>query len=431
MNTGSYTLTVTNGNGSGSYESGVQVSITANSAPDGKVFDKWTTDNGGTFADASSASTTFTMPAKDVTITATYKDSGTPPTPGGHTHAWTSDWSSDATHHWHECSAAGCPVTSNSVKDGYGVHVYDNSTDTSCNICGYTRTIVTPPNPSDWAETYYISVPQFTGGEIIPSTRNAERGERVTLTVRPDAGYKLDSITVTTISNREIALRSLGDGRYSFTMPDSRVSVDASFIKAADNTPDIPSEDVPFTGLGTPGISGIVLNPATMPFRDVSANNWYYNSVDYVWKHYLMTGISDTQFAPELTTSRAMIWIILARMNNVRTDINPGSTWYEKGMLWAMEHGVTDGSNPMDDITREQLATMLWRNADKPVLDVAVDLSRFSDGDTVSEYAQTAIRWAVSVGIINGSAGKLNPKDTATRAQVAAMIQRYGEKVGN
>ena len=98
----------------------------------------------------------------------------TPPTPE-HTHKWSTAWDSNATHHWHECSAAGCPVTSNSVKDGYGVHVYDNSTDTSCNICGYTRTIVTPPNPSDWAETYYISVPQFTGGEIIPSTRNAER----------------------------------------------------------------------------------------------------------------------------------------------------------------------------------------------------------------------------------------------------------------
>ena len=160
------------------------------------------------------------------------------------------------------------------------------------------------------------------------------------------------------------------------------------------------------------------------------STDWFYNSVDYVWKHYLMSGVSDTQFAPELTTSRAMIWTVLARMNNVRTDINPGSTWYEKGMLWAMDRGVTDGSNPMGDISREQLATMLWRNAGKPAPGTAADLSRFGDGNTVSEYALPAVRWAVSIGILNGSEGNLEPNGTATRAQVAAMVQRYGEKTG-
>ena len=141
-----------------------------------------------------------------------------------------------------------------------------------------------------------------------------------------------------------------------------------------------------------------------------------------------MSGVSDTQFAPNTTTSRAMVWTVLARMNNVRTDINPGSTWYEKGMLWAMEQGVTDGSNPMDDITREQLATMLWRSAGSP--GGRADLNQFSDSSSVSGYAVSAIRWAVANGILQGSDGKLNPKGTATRAQVAAMVQRYGERIG-
>ena len=147
-----------------------------------------------------------------------------------------------------------------------------------------------------------------------------------------------------------------------------------------------------------------------------------------MWKHYLMSGVSNTQFAPNATTSRAMIWTVLARMNNVRTDVNPGSTWYERGMLWAMEQGVTDGTNPMSDITREQLATMLWRNAGSP--SSSADLRQFNDNGSVSGYATSAVRWAVSNGILKGTDGKLNPKGNATRAQVAAMVMRYGERIG-
>ena len=182
-------------------------------------------------------------------------------------------------------------------------------------------------------------------------------------------------------------------------------------------------ESEPYSGLGAYGISGIVLNPAPMPFADVDRDNWFFGDVDYVWKHYLMSGVSPAAFAPQTTASRAMIWTILARMHNVRTDINPGSTWYEKGMLWAVEKGVTDGANPMGDITREQLAVMLWRNAGGT--GGGSDLSRFSDASSVSSYAVNAVSWAVSRGILQGPNGLLNPSGTATRAEVAAMIMRY------
>jgi hypothetical protein len=164
-----------------------------------------------------------------------------------------------------------------------------------------------------------------------------------------------------------------------------------------------------------------------MPYTDVKGPDWFYNNVEYMWKHYLMSGVSDTQFAPNTTTNRGMIWTILARMNNVRTDINPGSTWYEKGMLWCKEQGITDGTNPLSDITREQLVTMLWRNAGKQ--SGSGDLSKFSDSADVSEYAVTAMRWAVGNGILNGENGQINPQGTATRAQVAAMVARYGDKI--
>ena len=191
--------------------------------------------------------------------------------------------------------------------------------------------------------------------------------------------------------------------------------MDASFTTITDNTSSTSADDKPFTSLGTPGISGIVWNPAPMPFTDVHANNWFYNNVEYMWKHYLMSGVSDTQFAPDATTSRAMIWTVLARMNNVRTDVNPGSTWYERGMLWAMEQGVTDGTNPMDNITREQLATMLWRNAGSP--SASADLSGFSDSGSVSDYALTAVRWAVANSILQGSDGKLDSKELCINNQ--------------
>ena len=282
---------------------------------------------------------------------------------------------------------------------------------------------------AETAPTDYITILKSNNGEIIPSVRHAEAGERVTLNVHPDKGYELDELTVTDRRGRDIALRALGDSAYTFLMPNVRVTVEATFKAIKDTTtPETtdPAEQE-FNSLGTPGISGIVLNPAAMPYTDVKGPDWFYNNVEYMWKHYLMSGVSDTQFAPNPTTNRGMIWTILARMNNVRTDINPGSTWYEKGMLWCKEQGITDGTNPLSDITREQLVTMLWRNAGKQ--SGSGDLSKFSDSADVSEYAVTAMRWAVGNGILNGENGQINPQGTATRAQVAAMVARYGDKI--
>jgi len=355
----------------------------------------------------------------------------TPPTPE-HTHSWAAAWSGNAIYHWHECTASGCSITSNSSKNGYGAHIYDDDMDTVCNICGYAR-IITPPYPVEPSDTNYISIPQFPNGVIIPSARRAVPGERVSLYVHPDTGYELDNLTVRDVRGRNIILRSMGGDAYSFTMPSARVNVDANFVKVQVETfPDTSAsgQQEPFTGLGTPGISGVVLNPGVMPFTDVKSTDWFYNSVDYVWKRYLMSGVSTTRFAPNTTTNRGMIWTILARMHNISTAGDPGAPWYERGMLWGIEQGVTDGSRPLSEITREQLATMLWRNAGMPAPGAAADLSRFSDVNSVSGYALTAVRWAVSTGIINGADGKLDPKGTATRAQAAAMVMRYGERIG-
>ena len=139
-----------------------------------------------------------------------------------------------------------------------------------------------------------------------------------------------------------------------------------------------------------------------------------------------MSGVSSAEFSPYETTSRAMIWTILARLHSVSTD--SGAVWYEQGMQWAMQQGISDGTNPTESITREQLATMLWRDAGSP--SSTDGLSRFSDSGTVSSYAQTAMSWAVANGIMQGSDGMLAPGGTATRAETAAMIARYAQYAG-
>jgi len=263
-------------------------------------------------------------------------------------------------------------------------------------------------------ETYLISIPQFSGGKVVSSPRYAAQGGRVTLTVYPEEGYTLSELTVTSAQGRDVSLRELEDGRFSFTMPGGRVEVNAVF--EASDTGD--GEAGP--GLGTPDAG---LEPLPLPFTDVSPAAWYYGSVDYVWKHSLMSGVSDTKFAPGETTSRAMIWTILARMHEVDTDAAPGGVWYEKGMAWAVEQGVTDGTDPMGSVTREQLAAMLWRDAGSPSGDGSLD--GFSDAASVSGYAAAAVRWAVGRGILQGTGGRLEPNGTASRAEVAAMVMRY------
>ena len=266
-----------------------------------------------------------------------------------------------------------------------------------------------------------ISVSETVGGKISVSPRDAACGVLVTISVRPDSGYVLDMLEVTGANGQEVALRSLGGEKYSFVMPAFKVTVTAAFKKIADGITADPeysnSSDVP----------SAALNPAPMPFADVYSGHWFYDSVNYVWKHYLMSGVSDTRFAPEETTSRAMVWTILARMHGVSTDITPGAAWYVPGMLWAVQQGVSDGTNPADGITREQLAAMLWRDAGSP--SAGADLSGFGDSGSVSGYAQSAVRWAVASGVMQGADSMLHPRDTAARAEAAAMIARYAGQI--
>lgn len=157
-------------------------------------------------------------------------------------------------------------------------------------------------------------------------------------------------------------------------------------------------------------------------FKDVPQNSWFASAVQYVTSNSLMNGTSTTAFSPSATMSRGMLMTVLARYADESTE--GGTVWYEKGMNWAKNKGISDGSAPNANITREQLAAMLYRYAGEP--DGAADLSAYTDAGSVSAYAEKAVQWCVKNGILTGkTSSTLAPKATATRAECAAMLQRF------
>lgn len=166
--------------------------------------------------------------------------------------------------------------------------------------------------------------------------------------------------------------------------------------------------------------------PVPQPFDDVPANAWYAKAVQYVSERGLMSGTDAGTFSPNIPMSRAMIWTVLAAYNGANTS--GGSPWYAPGQRWAVANGVSDGTNPSGSITREQLATMLWRAAGSP--STSRSLSNYVDASSVSDWAVEALAWAVDEGILSGmGGGTLAPQATATRAQVAVMLMQFVESM--
>lgn len=244
------------------------------------------------------------------------------------------------------------------------------------------------------AMSYPVIVEPSEHGSVTVSGGWAEVGSEVTLTVTPDEGWRLGSLSAAGPDGAQLALRSLGGGRYAFTMPGGKVTVSAVFVRGE--------------GLG---------------FTDVAPGAWYYDAVAYVSENGLMNGVDTGIFDPDGSLTRAMVWTILARIEGADTE--GGETWYAKARDWAMEAGISDGTDAMGAITREQLVTMLWRSRGEPGVDF---LLTARDADSISSWAYEAMRWAVSEGIIEGDEnGFISPAATATRAQAAAIIMRFIE----
>lgn len=234
-------------------------------------------------------------------------------------------------------------------------------------------------------------------GEVSITPKNAAKGSTVMIKAVPKEGYALKTIAVTDQSGKPVAVTEK-DGRFTFVMPACNVTLTPIFERQ-------PAQNV--------------------SFDDVKPTEWYADAVRCVVEKGLMSGTGTNAFSPDGTTTRGMLMTILARYAGA--DTTGGANWYEKGMAWAQSAGISDGRAPEAGITREQLVTMLYRYADVP--EAGGTLDAFADADTVSSYAVDAMRWAAANGIVNGSHGRLNPHGNATRAQAAAMLMRFCEKM--
>lgn len=332
--------------GAGSYAAGSVVTVRAGSRS-GYTFNGWTSDSSVVFDDASVAETTFTMPEGSVTVTANWSRDG-----GG---------------------------SSSSGRD-------------------------------DSDPSYAVGIPDKTeNGSVSVSPKNASQGDRVTVTVKPDAGYELDSLKVLDKDGKELELTDKGDGRFTFIMPAGKVEVKATF-----------TEEVKIS-----------------PFRDVPTDAYYYEAVKWAQKKGITGGIGNDLFGPYQPCTRAQIVTFLWRaagspVVNYAMDLADvsGDAYYAEAVRWALSQGITTGTAdgrfaPDATCTRAQGMTFLFR-ASKASADGA---PAFSDVAADAYYAE-AVKWATDNGITNGTTSStFSPGSGCTRAQIVTFLWRlYAKK---
>jgi len=406
-------------------------------------------------------------------------------TPPSHEHSY-GDWSKDGTSHWHECTDTDCPNREESITDKAS-HVYTDDTDTTCNVCGYERTVA-PPAPTEFIVT-------FDGNGGTPSVGSMTTTDQK-LTSLPSASrsgsYSFDGwytkksggtkITTDTVFSANTTVYAhwtyTGGGGGGYNPPVTYYtlrfetgggsdipSVQGTYNTYIDLTKYFPTwRGHTFIGWYserslTNKVSGVYLtkdmtvyalwrvdeNPNTgaNPFTDVSEKDWFYGDVMFVYENGLMLGTSKTLFSPHGTATRGMMATILWRMEgspvpkgkNSFTDVEAGK-WYADAITWTAENSIfagygKDKFGPDDPITREQLAAIFYRYADYKGYDLTVkgNLDKFRDADKITDYAKTAMQWAVGSGLVKGKSGNLlDPQGTATRAEIAAMLHRFIEK---
>lgn len=269
----------------------------------------------------------------------------------------------------------------------------------------------TPPRPTE--EKHSITISTDGKGQVTGPASAAE-DDKVTLTVKPNADKELYDLKVTGEDGKAIAVTKVNDTTYTFTMPDGKVTVAATFgCDGGDNCP-------------------------SKAFTDLGDKQWYHDSIDYAVEHGLLEGTSATTMEPNATLIRAQLAQILYNIEDkpavtgemIFEDV-PASEWFYSPVLWANQNEIINGTSattfePLEAITRQDLALMLYRYAGKPA--VTGDLDGFTDGDQVGDWAEEAMAWAVDEGIVQGDTPTtLNPTGTATRAEAAAMLQRFLE----
>ena len=265
------------------------------------------------------------------------------------------------------------------------------------------------PSSGVFFPSYPVTIPGKTeNGTVTVSTKNATSGSTVTITVKPDDGFKLDELTVIDKNGNELKLTDKGNGKYTFTMPASKVEINAAFVKKVEIS----------------------------PFSDVSTSAYYYEAVKWAQEKGITGGIGNGLFGPNQPCTHAQIVTFLWRaagspvvnyaMN--MSDVPEGS-YYAEAVRWALREGITTGTtentfSPDSECTRAQAVAFLFRYAASEAVTLQELVSGFSDADSVPGYALPAMNWALAEEIVQGNGSKLMPNDSCTRAQIVTFLFR-------
>lgn len=287
---------------------------------------------------------------------------------------------------------------------------------------GNVYTVVRIVSPGDGGgggstTTYHITIADVKNGTVSANKDTAAKNTTITLTISPNEGYELDKLMITDKNGDEITLSKKSNSKYTFTMPASKVTVNATFAEKSDES--------------------------DRHFTDVAKGTWYYDAVYYAYENGMMSGISSSLFDPDGNTTRGMIVTILYRLEGepaVGTSAFPdvaNGQFYTNAVAWAAKHDIVAGYpngnfGPTDTITREQMAAIMYRYAAYKGYDVtgSANLSSFIDDESISDYALVAMEWANNAGLIQGKDGNaLDPQGLASRSQVAAIMMRFCEDV--
>ncbi|MGM9568437.1 MAG: S-layer homology domain-containing protein, partial [Clostridia bacterium] len=353
-------------------------------------------NNALTLTDNENGSFAFTMPASNVTIEVSF-----------HAHSFGTEWVSNSTNHWKECSCGkkaeeaahisdGGKVTTAATEGAEGIRTY------SCTVCGYIIKTETIP-----AIGYKISAPTtVNNGTLTVSQNTATVGSSVTITVKPNEGYELGQLTVSDSKGNALTLTDNGNGSFTFTMPASNVTIEVKFNKIKVPVPD---------------------------FVDVPADAYYADAVEWAASLEITNGTSDNTFSPDDSCTRAQMVTFLWRASgcpvikgSIPFNDVAENAYYTEAVRWAVNEGITQGTSdttfsPDDTVNRAQAVTFLYRNAGAPSNSASIPFADVS-GDA---YYANAVLWAVSEGITYGtSTTTFSPDNNCTRAQNVTFLYR-------
>ena len=390
----------------------------------------------------------------------------------GHKHSWSETWSQDGTAHWHECSA-GCPITDNRNKNGYGSHLYggwiidvnatasqSGSRHRDCRVCGYRQTMIIPVTGSSGSSSDSSGSSHESDNTASTTVEQFPDGSHVATTIQKDGTVTkittdAEGRSVTEVNLSRSAISSARQRGDAVTLPVSPVSA----VQDAAEAPAI----IVHTGNGAvkaaipavspgPGTVAVIIHEdgsakviessaltnnsvvAVLPdgatvkildnskhFPDVPAGSRFENAVTFVSARDLFYGTAATAFAPDAPMTYATLITALTRLNGAETE--GGTTWYARSMEWATAQGINNGSNPDSNIDCEELITTLWLYTGSPVTVNAPSESR--DINQISP-AQAAMNWAVKNGILNGfEQGISELPGQLSRGQTAQIIMNF------